>query len=308
MCQTPNWWTPLLACPRCRSPLQEHVVDGRCGSCGLPFSSNGNVLVWPNGTAEPGIRSRSLADYWRVLRYRLDPLASPYSPLTWWNQHCVEAYYRRALHEPRLARAWAGRFLGGLDLPQPATVLDHGCGRGRACAFLGLLGHNAAGQDVLANPWWQKVPAVFAVVPASCEGLPWEDGSFDAVVNSLVIGHMSPARLVRHIEGVGRVLKKGGYWLVLEANSRGPGSHVTRRYYGRLHTLEDVERMGRELGFEVHDCTFEGVRSPVFPRLVSYLRAHLRLQDFDLSDQGSWLEKRVRPERRARWLLRMRRP
>ena len=305
-------WTALLACPRCDAGIGEIVDKGCCPGCGQSFSVEGNVVRWPEPTPAPPQTStapRGLRDYVRSARYRLDPFASPYSPLAALTRRRTERYYQRTLADDRLARTWASHYLGGLALDPGAMVLDHGCGRGRVCAFLARLGHHVVGQDVAVQPWWHRLGDVgFAVLPPGGGALPWRWGSFDLVINSMVIGHLSPDALARHAADVHRRLKPGGVWLIAEANSLGFGTGMTRRYYGRLHALADVRRIASDTGYTEVDRWFEGVRSPVASQLVSYLRAHLSVHGFDVGDHGSWLERRLPPERRAMWVLRVRRP
>ena len=302
-------WTSLLACPRCRTPLADAAAARGCAHCGLGFSLEDNVVRW----AAPPVAStpprRGVGDYGRSIRYRLDPFASPYSPFAALTHRRTEGYYRRALIDDRPARAWAAHYLRSIDLPERAVVLDHGCGRGRVCAFLARLGHRVVGQDVASHPWWRRLGDVgFAVVPGDDVALPWRDGSLDLVVNSMVIGHLPPADLARHAREVYRCLKPRGSWVIAEANSLGFGTGLTRRFYGRLHALADVRRVARDAGHAEVDQWFEGVRSPVAPRLVAFLRAQLSWKGYDIVDHGSWLERVLPPVRRAMWVLVLRRP
>jgi SAM-dependent methyltransferase len=302
-------WTRLLACPGCRESLGDALPSGRCPRCARRLEREDNVVRWGEPPAVARPRHRRARDYLRSATYRLDPVASPYSPLALLTRHRTERYYERALTDDHLARAWAARYLHGLALGPDAWVLDHGCGRGRVCAFLSRLGHRVVGQDVVAHAWWRRLGDVgFAVAPADAPTLPWIDRAFELVVDSGVIGHLPQDVLARHAVEVHRRLRPGGTWLVIEANSLGFGTRLTRRYYGRLHALADVRAMARAVGYEEAGQWFEGIRSPVAPRLVAFLRAHLSWKGFDIADHGSWLERRVPAERRSAWVLRLRRP
>jgi SAM-dependent methyltransferase len=307
-----RWWWELVRCPQCgMDPDPGTGPGGACAGCGMPFSVDRNVARFPSEAPEASSprAGKTFRDYLSIARYRLDPFASPYSPLTWLSRWRIEQYYRRSLEGRELAEAWAAHHLEGVALPATATALDHGCGRGRVSAFLHRLGHRVVGQDVVGHPWWDRLPEVgFAVVPGRMPYLPWRAGSFDLVLNSMVIGHLSAEQLRRQAEGVFEILKPGGTWVIYEANSTGIGVHVNRQYYGRLHSLDDVLRLAAEIGWVESRVTFHHLRSPVFPRAISYLTTHLSPRGFDISPASSPLEAVVPPRRRAMWLLRLRRP
>ena len=305
------WWWERLRCPACGEDLDVSDTNGACATCGEPCPRHENVIQWGDveDAPAPSRHRKGLAKYWATARYRLDPLASPYSPLTWLSRWRVEAYYRRALHDPALARRWAARYLDGIALPASAAVLDHGCGRGRFAAFLSSLGHRVVGQDVLAHPWWRELPtAGFAVVPPERTRLPWRLQSFDLVLDWGVIGHFPEEALSEHAAEVFAALKPGGSWVVYEANATGMGVHLNRRHYGRLHSVERVQLLATGAGFQVSRTFFEGVQSPVFPRAYSYAATHLSPRGFELGTGGSLLDRVVPPARRALWMMHLRRP
>jgi len=67
------------------------------------------------------------------------------------------------------------------DLDPGASILEVGCGTGHFGAALGALGYRAAGID-LAPEMLQRARARFPVALADGAHLPFDDGSFDAVV------------------------------------------------------------------------------------------------------------------------------
>lgn len=262
------------------------------------------------GSASRGApRRRGWHSYGRALRFYLDPLAAPYSPLNALSQRRVETYYERTRSDRALAERWGRHYLRGLDLPAGAVLLDYGCGRGRHVALAGQLGLRAVGQDILPHPWWKKLsPSGFQVVSPSSSHLPWQEASFSLVLDVMVIDHLPEDRLAAHAHEVRRVLRPGGYWLLLEANSRGYGARLPRRYYGRLHSLETMQGIAQQAGFRELDHSFEGFYAPIFPRLVNFVRKHCAPWPLDLSDYHSRIARRIPAHRRSLWLLRLQKP
>jgi SAM-dependent methyltransferase len=100
--------------------------------------------------------------------------------------------------------------------PQPGElILDAGCGTGRNINKLRLAGSSAIGIDFsygmlkVARRNLADIPADFPVVLADLERtLPFETGSFDAVLCALIGEHLSALRSV--LREFFRVLKPGG--------------------------------------------------------------------------------------------------
>ncbi len=289
-----------LACPWCGARVQ--LDEGSCGGCGKVFKIVERTVSWQGGHPEKApLTARRLA---RIARYRLDPLASPYSPLVALGARRTRAYYERTLHDSGLARNWGEHYLPADLRPADGPVLDHGCGRGRNVALLRQLGYEVAGQDVASDVFWSRIGgAGFQCVPANAVRLPWADGAFSLVLDFEVIGHFDEPALVRHFEEIRRVLQPGGRWLILEANSLGWAARMPRRHYGRLHSLERVRSLAVALGFVEQRSGYEGFYAPVFPRLLNFLRKQCAPWPMDLSDHDSWLARLTPARRRALWQL-----
>ena len=244
---------------------------------------------------------------WARVRQQVSPLGSRLSPLRYFSDWRVEQYYRRTLRDRAVADTWARHYLSGLDLDARAPVLDHGCGRGRNTALLAQLGFEVAAQDVVAHPWWQAVrECQFQQVPASAPRLPWTNESFGLVLDVQVIHDLEDRRLADLVDEVGRVLVPGGYWVLLEANAAGYGAWMPRRYWGRLHTLDRVRELTAQAGFRECDCRYEGVYAPVLPSAINFLRKQAWPGTFSVDDFGSPLETMIPDDRRAFWVLRLR--
>ena len=219
----------------------------------------------------------------------------------------VEQYYRRTLTDVELARSFARNFLGGLNLPSESRVLDFGCGRGRNIGLLDQLGYKVVGQDVISNRWWERlVNAGFQVLGPSPH-LPWKDASFDVVVEVEVIHYLSSAALQNHVKEIRRIIKPGGYWVLLEAQDGSDGAEHIRRQIGRLHPLGEVRKLMADEGFVEKDIQYLGYYARHFPLLINFLRRQCSPRPFDMYDWNSWLASQVPKERRGLCLMRMQR-
>ncbi|MGE3401258.1 MAG: class I SAM-dependent methyltransferase [Vicinamibacterales bacterium] len=241
-----------------------------------------------------------------LLRSQLNPLTSWFMPFRHVTARRLEAYYRRTLSDVGLAERWAAHYLGGLDIPAGAAVLDHGSGRGRHIAILQRLGYRVSGQDMAGHAWWDRLrPASLQVVPPAAPRLPWRDGSFHLVLDVEVLHYLDEASLARHVAEVHRVLAAGGYWVLVEANDQAYGAFLPRRFMGRLHSEEVIRRLTAHR-FSTIDAGYEGVYAPYVPRLVNFIRQQAWPGPYDPADYGSWLERRIPARRRAMWRMRLR--
>lgn len=302
------WWHDLVVCPSCGSSVlqwPEHLnEDGECGKCGRAFKLRSNVLYWREAKQ---VAKMVLGPFvLRILRSFLHPISSRLLPFRYLTHFRLERYYRRTLVDLNLARKWTGHYLKGLNLPNGATVLDFGCGRGRVTAMLSKLGYRVVGEDRKAHTWWHKISGVgFQEVESGT--LPLRDASFDLVVEIEVIHYIDGPQLLRHIQEIRRILKPGGYWLLHEGNSRSYGARELRRQIGRLHELDQVKKLVAQNGFLEIDQSFDSFYAPHFPLTINFIRKFCTLRQFDFLDYDSWLVKKTEPERRGRWLMRLKR-
>jgi len=149
-------------------------------------------------------------------------------------------------------------------------VLDIGCGTSRIIVDLPA----AVGLDIAYRKLRWLRPLHPRIIQATCNTLPFPDGSFDAVINSEVIEHVTDdAAILREMN---RILRPGGtlvlgtpdyarrLWLVLEWIYRKvmPGAyaheHVTRFTRRTLH-----QRLV-ESGFDVLECRYVGHCEMIF--------------------------------------------
>ncbi len=291
-----------IQCPVCRTSVNDGITAnfGTC-SCGLPYTVGDEFVKWGQNMPTDISAGAKIIKY---IRSGLDPLSNPYSPFVVWTRWRAERFYQRTLKDENLAMEWADHYLGTLDMPENARVLDHGCGRGRNIALLSQLGYETYGQDISYNEWWHHTGGRFQVVPVDAPYLPWGDESFDLVMDFQVIGHFPREALQNYFAQAYRVLKPGGYLLILEANSDGYGTSFTKRYYGRMYSVHEVEEMLHESGFTLQGRSYEGFRAPLTPRLVDFIRKNCSPGQFDISDYNSWLSFKIQEKKRALWFLR----
>jgi SAM-dependent methyltransferase len=133
-------------------------------------------------------------------------------------------------------------------------VLDVGCGEGQVARLAAALGASVVGVDPTRNQILvaRERAGGPAYAEAAAEGLPFPDGTFDAVVMCLVIEHLDPFEPA--IREMARVLEPGGCWLLLLNHPllQTPGSgwiddHILEEQYWRVgpylrndSTIEEV--------------------------------------------------------------------
>ncbi|HUK60473.1 MAG TPA: methyltransferase domain-containing protein [Stellaceae bacterium] len=299
-------------CPRCGGTPEAKGASLVC-ACGAAGRVVGNVIDW----REVGAAQQTPDALWRMdmsagdnarrllraARYCLHPVASPLSPLAWLTRARLDRYYERTRSDPALARDWAVHYLAALPHPAHMSVLDHGTGRGRNLGLLAQLGCKLAAQDIAPHADWARFPACeFQIVPPECDRLPWRTGGFDLVLDWMVLEHFAPERLARLTGEVARVLKSGGFWLVLTANDGSLAARSLRRTLGRLHPPAEVEHVAEAAGLHLVRHSYEGFYAPVFPVVFDAIRKTCAPWPLDLADYRSVLARMTPPRRRAVWV------
>lgn len=186
--------------------------------------------------------SYSPKEYWTDLaeRYRHEdgkgfaPVLHPGAP-DWFNL-CV--------HELQ-ERAWR-RALSLCTLPKGASVLDVGCGTGRWVRRYAQNGYSPVGLDgslsMLKRALELRTPA--PLLAARIQSLPFRDGTFDCAQAITVIQHVPALEQQQAIEELVRVIKPGGYLILLEL-IRGRAAHVVS--HGAADWIDRVRICGTDL-------------------------------------------------------------
>jgi SAM-dependent methyltransferase len=138
------------------------------------------------------------------------------------------------------------------DFPPAQRILDVGCGSGEHLRELADSGHNAIGVEPDPEAVGKLRAQGYNVVQGTAERLPFDDGSFDAIVCSVVVPY-TDERLA--IAEWSRVLRPGGQVRAsfhglaypLQQIVKGPGWRV-RLYGGRTILNSGIYRIvGRRL-------------------------------------------------------------
>ena len=307
-------WRDAIRCPWCgQDPFKNlsFTKDLKCQSCGEKVDTQSNVVTWAKsevcgdgvGTIQKPRISVSRA--FDLLSRALNPIANPLLPFRHILNLRTRQYYKRTIFDKQLAEEWASHYLSGLNLQMNATVLDHGCGKGRNVGLLTQLGFNVSAQDIKPDFWWNHFPfCKFQTLPSSASRLPWVDASFDLVLDFGVLGLFPHEKIDELYREVRRVLKPKGYWLILEANDESYGQHGFQQLTLPLHIARSV---CRKTGFSEIDFSYEGFYSPVFPQLVNFFRKACAPWRMNIADFDSWLAKRIPVKKRGLWLLRLQR-
>lgn len=168
-------------------------------------------------------------------------------------------------------RAW--RLLDYLDLKDGQWVLDGGCGMGVYLMLMGQLRNlNLVGLDTWMERliWAQQEQVPASLLQAGLYGIPFADGSFDAVLLSEVLEHIP--RESEALQEVHRVLKPGGILAISVPHANfplawDPINKIWTNFGGspfrsgplvglwtnheRLYWPEDLANVVAEAGFEV---------------------------------------------------------
>jgi dolichol-phosphate mannosyltransferase len=153
---------------------------------------------------------------------------------------------------------------------QRERILDIGCGTSRIILDM----PNAVGMDILQNKLRWLRPQHARLVRGSCDQLPFDDASFDCVINSEVIEHVPDVPEI--MSEMWRVLRPGGtlvlgtpdysrrLWLMLEwiYGKVLPGAyaheHITH------YTADGLAARLKEMGYEDLDCQYVGFCEMIF--------------------------------------------
>jgi SAM-dependent methyltransferase len=122
-------------------------------------------------------------------------------------------------------------------------LLDLGCGRGRWLEFFAARGATVAGIDISGDAARLCGGKRLAVCQGSIVALPFADDSVEVVSSITVIQHIVPNDQEAAIREVERVLKPGGYAILLENTSEDSSWHVWGMPVWRWVSLFDRSRL-----------------------------------------------------------------
>jgi SAM-dependent methyltransferase len=199
---------------------------------------------------------KTLARMWRL---RNSVAAADYDWRAFDSPIWLQRYWQRARHRT---------ILGLLDTRD--GILDIGCGSSRIILDL----PDAVGLDILQNKLrWLRFRHR-RLVRASCDRLPFSDGSFATVINSEVIEHIPDAPEVW--TEMWRVLRPGGILILGTPDYSRWLWWVLEWIYGKIlpdayahehithYTREELSARLRAAGYEVSDCRYVGLCEMIF--------------------------------------------
>lgn len=293
-----------ISCPFCNASIDaKTAVSGKCHTCDQKWQCENNILVW-NSTQYKKIKNK-----WQQLitkiKNQFTTSSSYFLPFRYIANYLTEKYYRLILEDDEYAKKWQKHYLADLNIHESDEILDLNCGRGRISAICQKLGYRAYAQDITAHMWWKKLTTVnFQVTPPNPSRLPWRDESFTAVFNVQVINYFDSDYLVNYIKEIHRVLKPGGYLIMLEPNAMGNGQHVFNRHYGQIHTVSHITDICKMAGFNQISLSYEGYYARIAPMFINLLRQFTRSKK-DLFDYGSVIEAKTPLTQRALFLMKL---
>lgn len=170
-------------------------------------------------------------------------------------------------------------------LRRGSKVLDFGCGMGLVYVLLNRLGHEVIGIDIdvggsgrgaradgqewgsrqaeLENPrliseCWEALSATYGILYLLFDGrqVPFEDGSFDAVIMHAVLEHVPPENLPAVLDEIHRVLDDNGYLFVFRTPRKDSYLEQLSRHLGyaaheKLYSEPEVENLISGSGFSL---------------------------------------------------------
>ncbi len=164
----------------------------------------------------------------------------------------------------------AKRYLFASERVQGMYVLDLGCGTGYGAKILARQAKQVIAADVDGFPLQYgeetypdaKIQRVHLAPISDRQGLPFEDGSFDAVVSFEVIEHVPVEQMEAFFAEVARVLKPDGMVILSTPNKR-VYIRYPDPYHVSLMTLDEFRRLLESRFNRVH--LFGQVRSQQLP-------------------------------------------
>ncbi|HET9410247.1 MAG TPA: class I SAM-dependent methyltransferase [Candidatus Dormibacteraeota bacterium] len=147
--------------------------------------------------------------------------------------------------------------LASAQVPQPASILDIGCGTGRllraaAARFPGARLDGVDAAEGMVKQAEASLPPGLQIrfQQATAESLPFSDAAFDLVFSTMTFHHWSDQQ--KAVGEVKRVLAPGGRWLLADMVADGPMVLVVKLLrIGRVVSPSGLDRMLRPEGLGV---------------------------------------------------------
>jgi ubiquinone/menaquinone biosynthesis C-methylase UbiE len=147
------------------------------------------------------------------------------------------------------------RLLTKVELPAQANVLDLGCGTGRLLDRLATQFPDLRGTGLDFSPQMLRVARQnnrhhprLIYLEGNAESLPFAEGQFDAVFNSISFLHYPEPQQV--LNEVKRVLSPGGKFYLVDITSKKQASQLIANSPARIrfYSQESREQLGNDAG------------------------------------------------------------
>ena len=276
-----------LVCPTCKQPVVSAGVDWKCPSCNQPFTRNQGILSFltPEERFNESVFEAKQIEAWTTSARLRDKIRSS-AFLTFIN--LVRIKFSLSGRRDRLFR---DEMLPGAS--RERLILDLGCGGGRHyfCEYGKVIGVD----PVL--PLLQMAGKIYdEVYQTSGFKLPFADGSFDYVVSSDVLGHISFEHKDLLFSEIHRVLKKGGRTVhCSEADSNNVWYRFAHKYpeLFDVHFVDKPGHIGMELPTRIRARFLRhGFKEITFRRLNSTIQEPgtlVALFDNEYRTKSKWI-------------------
>lgn len=256
-----------LVCPSCKQAIVADGPDWKCPACQRPFTRNRGILSFLTPEErfnEEVFEEAQIAAWTDSARLREKIRASKFLTLI----DLVRIKYSLSGRRDRIFR----------DEMKPRggphrLILDIGCGGGRHyfCEYGTVIGID----PVL--PLLQMAKEIYKeVYQSSGYSLPFADASFDYVVSSDVIGHISDAHKDKLFAEIHRILKPGGRTVhCSEVDSINPWFRFAHKYPDlfQLQFVDTPGHIGLELPSQLRQRFLKhGFREITFRKLSSVIQ------------------------------------
>ncbi len=276
-----------LVCPACKAPIVSAGADWKCPKCERPFTRNQGILSFltPEERFNESVYEADQIAAWTTSARLRDKIRSS-AFLTFIN--LVRIKFSLSGRRDRLFR---DEMLPGAGAHR--LILDLGCGGGRHyfCDY-----GNVVGVDPVL-PLLQMAGKIYnEVYQTSGFKLPFADESFDYVVSSDVLGHISFENKDLLFSEIHRVLKKGGRTVhCSEADSNNIWYRFAHRYpeLFAVHFVDKPGHIGMELPTQIRARFVKhGFKEITFRRLNSTIQEPgtlVALFDNEYRTKSKWI-------------------
>ncbi|PIU41076.1 MAG: hypothetical protein COS99_06990 [Candidatus Omnitrophica bacterium CG07_land_8_20_14_0_80_42_15] len=295
----------VLECPSCKGNLTINDAAISCCRCGESFLLSKNVVDFRNKNISNSnkighrFNAKEINKYGRFL---LNPVSSPFSPLTLITKYRITKYYKDILGSETRASKFFNYYLEKADLQKNDIVLDYGCGKGRISAMMSLLGFRVIGCDIFEDAFRYQIKNSLFYLQNPQVSFYIKNESINLAIDYLVINNIPELELENYLAAIQSKLKEKGYFLLVSANPKSYGAHIFYKYTSTVFSPELILSHLRKLKFKINIFRYDTFYAPFFPLLINWFRLVLR-KEFEMFDYNSRLASLINPEKRGVFVI-----